>query len=65
MKENNTFGKVSLILGIIGTILFPLVLSTLAIIFGAIGMNKGQKYSQAGLILGIIGWCIMILLVII
>ena len=55
VKQNNSFGVASLILGIIGILIVPYLCSILAIIFGGVGMNRKQKYSVAGLVLGIIG----------
>ena len=52
-------GTASLVCGIVGLLIAPFILSTLAIIFGAIGINRNEKYAKAGLILGIIGWVIM------
>lgn len=55
-KVNGVAGVVSLVTGILGMLTFPLVFSTTAIISGAIGLSKNQKFSVAGLVLGIIGW---------
>ena len=57
-------GTASLVCGILGLFLFPFILSTLAIIFGAIGMNRNEKHAQTGLILGIIGWVVMIIVMV-
>ena len=58
MKELNkgSMGTASLVLGILGFFLFPFVLSVLAIIFGAVGMNRNERHAKAGLILGIAGF---------
>ena len=53
--ENCGYGVASLVLGIMGLIIAPIIFSVLAVIFGAVGMGKNQRYSKAGLILGIIG----------
>jgi len=47
-------GTTSLVCGIVGIFLFGIVLGPLAIIFGGVGISKKQKYSVAGLVLGII-----------
>lgn len=52
--EVRQFGKTSLILGLIGLFIAAPILGTLAIIFGSKGLNRNQKYSIAGLVLGII-----------
>lgn len=62
--QKGGFGTSSLVLGIIGLIIFPVIFSTLAIIFGAIGLHKDQKFAKAGLILGIVGWVIWIIMLI-
>lgn len=61
IKESNGYGVSALILGIIGLYFFSFVLGTLAIIFGAIGMKNRQKYSKAGLILGIMDVCLFLI----
>ena len=53
--ETGGFGTASLVTGILGLLMFPFVLSVLAIIFGAIARSKRQRYGTAGLTLGIIG----------
>jgi len=55
-KKDNTFGIVGLITGILGMLTLPLLFSTLAIIFSAVGLGKKQKYSMAGMIIGVAGW---------
>lgn len=52
----------SLILGILGLFLIPLIFSLLAIIFGGVGMNgaskpgvRGHGMAVAGLVLGMLG----------
>ncbi len=64
-KELQTggMGTAGLVCGILGLFLVPFVLNILAIIFGAIAIQRKQKYGQAGLTLGIIGlvlWAILI-----
>ncbi len=53
-KESNGFGITALACGIVGFFVFQIVLGVLAIIFGAIGMGKEQKYATAGLVWGIV-----------
>ena len=63
-QNQGGFGTASLVLGIMGLIIFPIFFSTLAIIFGAIGMGKNQKYSKEGFTLGIFGlvlWMIILI----
>ena len=62
-KELNkgSFGTAALVCGICGLLFLPIILSTLAIIFGAIAINKQEKYGKAGLILGVIGWAWMVI----
>jgi Na+/phosphate symporter len=67
MKKNNNYGIASLIFGILSflffpdlgiyepPLIFPILLSLLAIIFGVVGLRKRQTYSIVGLIFGIIG----------
>lgn len=59
--KKGTMGTASLVCGILGLFLVPGVLSTLAIIFGAIGRNRNEKYSTAGIVLGIIGLACVLL----
>jgi len=58
----NGMGTASLIMGILGVIILPIVFSVLAIIFGSIGIgraNRGEATNKGvattGLVLGIIG----------
>jgi len=60
----------SLILGIAGMILIPVIASILAIVFGILGLNqikknneKGKGMAIAGLILGIVGFVVLFILV--
>lgn len=56
----NPFGVTSLVLGIIGIFIANIILGPLAIIFGAIGLNRakragrGRGTSIAGIVLGVI-----------
>lgn len=64
-QEKRTSGKAiaSLVLGIVGLIIVPVICSTLAIIFGVMGRNEteadptlgGRGMATAGLVLGIVG----------
>ena len=54
------YGTASLVLGILGLIVLPIVFSTLATIFGVMGKKRKQKLSKAGLVLGIIGLAFMV-----
>ena len=62
-EETNGLATASMVCGIIGLLVFGIILGPLAIIFGAIGMSKEPKRNQAitGLVLGVIdivGWFI-------
>ena len=62
-EETNGLATASMVCGIIGLLVFGIILGPLAIIFGAIGMSKEVKRNQAitGLVLGVIdivGWFI-------
>jgi len=59
-KRAGGFGLAAYVCGIIGLFIFPFILSTLAIIFGAIGMSRHQKFAVAGLVLGMVGWALML-----
>lgn len=62
IKENNEMNEekkgmsiTSMVLGIVGMIIVPLICGILAIIFSVIGKKKGGKgFATAGLVLGII-----------
>lgn len=54
MANSNALGVSSLVLGIIGLFIAGIPLGLLAIIFGAIGMSRKQRFSKAGFVLGII-----------
>jgi hypothetical protein len=60
------FSIASLVLGILGLVVFGWLFGTLAIIFGVIGMNRdGRGMAIAGLILGILDiilWAIVLLI---
>lgn len=53
-EQSNGFGITGLVLGLVGLVILPPFFGVLAIIFSSIGMAKHQKYSKAGLILGIV-----------
>jgi len=55
-SKGNACGVASLVLGILGLFVVPLVLSPLAIIFGGVGLKKGERFATAGLVLGIVGF---------
>lgn len=61
---SNGLGIASLVCGILGLLMMPFILSTLAIIFGVIGRRQNQRYAQAGLVLGIIGLALMVVMLI-
>jgi len=54
MAKSNGFGIASFVLGIAGLFIAGIPLGLLAIIFGAIGMNKNQRLSKAGFVLGVV-----------
>ena len=56
-KQSRGFSIASLVLGILSLIVFAIIAGTLAIIFGAIGINKEGKNAMAiaGIITGIVG----------
>lgn len=69
-KRTNGMAIASLVVGLIGLILFPIILGPLAIIFGGVGMgfaNKnngsGKGLAIAGLIIGIIDLLIFFVLI--
>lgn len=58
----NGMGTASLVMGILGIVILPIVFSVLAIIFGSVGIgraNRGEATNKgaatAGVVLGIIG----------
>ena len=63
--SKDTLSITSLILGIVGFLVNPLyIVSVLAIIFGAIGMNSNGIHKgkgKVGLILGIIAVCLQVI----
>jgi len=63
-KKKGGFGIASLVLGILGLFVGGIPLGILAIIFGAVGLSKNQKFSLAGLILGIIDFVVGLIIVI-
>ena len=62
---SDTLGLLSLIFGILSCVLFSwgagLYFGIPAIILGAIGLSRGQRYALAGLILGCISFLVTIL----
>jgi len=63
VSKSNGFGVTGLVLGLVGLVIFPPFFGVLAIIFSSIGLSKDQKYSKAGLVLGIVDllWMIVAL----
>ena len=64
-KQSRGFSIASLVLGIISLIAFAIIAGTLAIVFGAIAINKEGKNAMAiaGIITGIVGivlWLILL-----
>lgn len=63
-------GVAAMVLGIIGQLLFPLILGILALILGAIGLSKSKNVGMkngmavAGIVLGIIAIAFKILMII-
>lgn len=72
--RNSGKAVAALVLGIVGLLIFPIVCSTLAIIFGVMGRNEidrdpslsGRGMATAGLVMGIIGivWGVIVIAVI-
>jgi hypothetical protein len=72
---NRTSGKATaaLVLGIIGLIIFPIICSVLAIVFGSIAKGEiqrdpslgGSGSATAGLVMGIIGIAIWVLILLV
>jgi len=60
--EKGGFGTTGLVCGICSLILFGIPLGILAIVFGAIAMNKEQRFGVAGVVLGIVGMLAAILM---
>lgn len=56
-RENNTYGIESLVFGILGFFVMPILGSILAIVFGIKGKDRDDNpsYAKVGFILGIIG----------
>lgn len=55
--KGNGFGTTSLVCGLVGLLLFPIILGTLAIIFGGVALNRKERIKGlgvAGLVLGIV-----------
>ena len=67
-KENNTYGIESLVFGILGFFLMPVIGPILAIAFGIKGKDRDDNptYAKVGFVLGIlgvIGWIVIILVI--
>ena len=68
-RENNTYGVESLVFGILGLFVMPIIGPILAIAFGLKGKERDDNpsYAKVGFILGIIGiveWSIFAILII-
>jgi len=69
-RKTSALSVISLVLGIIGLLIFGIVLGILALIFGGLGLSrdnyryKGHGIATAGLILGVIDVFIMIILIV-
>ena len=68
-RESNTYGVESLVFGILGLFLMPIIGPILAIAFGIKGKERDDKpsYAKAGFVLGIIGifeWSILAIIII-
>ena len=62
--DTNAFGIVALCCGVVGLIILPILFGPLAIVFGALGLNKsGKGMAISGLVLGIVQIIIMIALI--
>ncbi|MCW3122591.1 MAG: hypothetical protein JWQ38_2083 [Flavipsychrobacter sp.] len=70
-KHNgNTVGILSLVFGILGVVGvfvagFGLLFSTAAIVLGAIGLSHHEQFSLAGLILGILGFILSLIVILV
>jgi spore maturation protein SpmB len=65
-KRAGGWSITSLVLGIISIPIGSILFGILAIIFGAIGLKKQQRFSLAGIILGVVGvivWAVAILII--
>ena len=60
--HKGSMGTAGLVCSICGLFLVPCVLSTLGIIFGAIAINRKEKYGKAALTLGIIGLALWLII---
>ena len=68
-RENNTYGVESLVFGICGLCVMPIIGPILAIVFGIKGKERDDNpsYAKAGFIFGIIGiieWSILAIIII-
>lgn len=64
MKNGKWLGITSVVTGAVGLFIYPLLFSTLAIIFGSVGATRKHRYWVIGLITGAIGWIIGIYILI-
>ncbi len=68
-RQSNGLAIAALVCGIIGLLLFGIVLGPLAIIFGGIGLSRANKgaphrgMAVAGLVLGIIDVVLLVILI--
>jgi uncharacterized Tic20 family protein len=68
-RQGNGLAIAALVCGIIGLLLFGIVLGPLAIIFGGIGLSRANKgaphrgMAVAGLVLGIIDVVLLVILI--
>jgi hypothetical protein len=72
-QKTNGMATASMICGIVGLLLFTIILSPLALIFGFVSRNqiarsggaqKGKGFSTAGIVLGIIGIALIVILIV-
>ena len=54
-KKKEKICKWGLVCGVLSLIIFPIIFGIVAIILGAIGRDRGEKYSEASIILGVLG----------
>ena len=64
MGDGSGWGIASLVCGILGLLFLPILFGPLAIIFGALGLNKPLKgLAISGMVLGFISLVVIFLLV--
>jgi hypothetical protein len=68
-RENNTYGVESLVFGILGLFIMPIIGPILALVFGIKGKERDDNpsYAKVGFVLGIIGiveWSIFAIIII-